>query len=110
MKIVAKKRSRLFEELILKSWWTILFFLLCYFVYDQGMRRRHAEEDALIKKASDFVVEKERALKHQEDLKLQLMSQDDSAWIEMVLMKNLGLVPEGQRKVCFKEVTPSKQQ
>ena len=33
----------------------------------------------------------------------QLMSQSDPAWIEMVLIRELGLLPEGQRLVLFKK-------
>lgn len=37
----------------------------------------------------------------QEDLLLQLNSREDEAFIELTLMRRLGLVPEGQRKVHF---------
>lgn len=33
----------------------------------------------------------------------QLKSQSDPAWIEMVLIRELGLLPEGQRLVLFKK-------
>src|ERR1700722_10349701 len=93
-----KKRSRLFEAVIVKSWWTILFFLLCYFLYDEGMRRRNGEKEHLKKKLTDLFVDKERALKIQWELKEQIESQNDHAWIELTLMKGLGVVPEGERK------------
>lgn len=32
---------------------------------------------------------------------LEINSQSDPAWVELMLMKNLGLVPEGQIKVFF---------
>ena len=102
MNTFEKKRSRLYEEVILKSWWMILFFLLCYFLYDQGVRRRNCEKEQLSKKLSDLRIEKEKALKIQTELKEQIASQDDHAWIELTLMKGLGLVPEGQRKVYFR--------
>ena len=44
---------------------------------------------------------KEFLLEEKEDLKLQINSQKDPAWIELTLMKGLGLVPEGQLKVYF---------
>lgn len=37
----------------------------------------------------------------QEDLLLQINSQSDPAWVELILMKGLGLVPEGQTKAVF---------
>lgn len=45
--------------------------------------------------------EKQKALQKQQDLKWQINSQSDLAWIELTLMKGLGLVPEGKKKVFF---------
>lgn len=65
------------------------------------MKRRLKEETALRKKLSDIQIEKEAALNQQQDLRLQIISQQDPAWIELTLMKGLGLVPEGQQKILF---------
>lgn len=43
----------------------------------------------------------ELALKEQ--LELELASGDDPAWIELMLMKHLGLTPKGAIKVIFSE-------
>lgn len=93
--------SNLFEEFIVKSWWTILFFLICYFAYDQAMKDRKMEETQLRKKLHLLSEETQTALKTQEDFRMQLKSQGDSRWIELTLMKGLGLVPEGEKKVHF---------
>lgn len=95
------RRSRLFEELIQKSWWVILFFLVCLFSYDQAIKRREREVKQLRSKLLDVHDQKKISLEKQEDLKLQIASQNDPAWIEMTLKKGLGLVPEGQKKVLF---------
>lgn len=99
--IIMNKRSRLFEELILKSWWTILFFLVCFFAYDQAAKRRDREELELEQKYRQIVHAKEEALAVQDELKREIASQNDQSWIELVLMQKLGLVPEGQKKVFF---------
>ena len=96
-----RSSTRLFEEVILKSWWTILFFLVCYFAYDQAIHRKSQIEKALYTKLRSIEKEKGEALLHQEDLKLHISSQNDEGFIELTLMKRLGLVPEGQRKVHF---------
>ena len=95
------KRSRLFEELILKSWWAILFFMVCFFAYDQAGRRRDREELVLKEKYQQILCAKEEASILQEELKREIASQNDASWIELVLMQKLGLVPEGQQKVHF---------
>lgn len=96
-----KRHSKLFEEVIVKSWWTILFFLVCYFAYDRGLHYRTLEKEKLTKKLEMLSQERRRALIHHDYLRLQLESQHDNAWIELVLMRGLGLVPEGQQKVIF---------
>lgn len=94
-------RSRLFEVFIGRSWWVIVFFLICLFAYDHAMKRRLKEESSLRKKLTDVQTEIAQAMQHQQDLRLQIASQHDPAWIELTLMKGLGLVPEGQKKVLF---------
>lgn len=41
------------------------------------------------------------AMEEQEDLLLQIESQSDPAWIELLIKKYLGMVPSGQTKVYF---------
>jgi hypothetical protein len=94
-------KSRLLEELILKSWWTILFFLVCFFVYDQAAKRRDRDEGALQAKYQNLLTAQEGALEIQEELKREIASQNDQSWIELILMQKLGLVAEGQTKVHF---------
>lgn len=95
------KHSKLFEQIILKSWWVILFFLFSFFAYDQALLKRNREESNLRLKLAELKTQKQAALDQQADLKLQIASQEDLAWIELTLMRRLGLVPEGQRKVLF---------
>lgn len=47
-------------------------------------------------------IELSQALQNKEDLQLRIASQNDPAWIEMVLIRELGVVPEGFLKVHFK--------
>jgi hypothetical protein len=47
--------------------------------------------------------EKRLALDLRENLLYQINSQSDHDWIELTLMKGLGLVPEDQTKVFFSE-------
>lgn len=95
------RNSNLYEVIILKSWWVILFFLLCTFAYDKAIRHKKLEENKLSEKLFQLEKEYEIALARQEDLKLQIASFDDEAFIELTLMRRLGLVPEGQTKVHF---------
>lgn len=100
-----QKRSRLFKELVVKSWWTILFLLISLFAYDEATKRRVREEQTLQSKLQNLLLANQEALALQEELKREIASEQDSCWIELVLMEKLGLVPEGQTKVHFKSIT-----
>ncbi len=99
-------RSKLYNELIRKSWWAILFLLLCLFAFDSAMKKREQEEERLKQKLLDLAYEKEKLYKKCIDLQDQISSQDDPAWVELTLIRCLGLVPEGQKKVIF--ISPDK--
>lgn len=95
-------RSKLLEEVVLKSWWTIAFILLSFFIYDQGVLRKKKELTLLLQKKTTYEQEIEKGLALQKELKKQIASHADPDWIELTLMRNLGLVPEGSKKVHFK--------
>lgn len=85
----------------MKSWWVVLFILTCYMFYEQGLKKRDLDYDKLHLQLVDLQQQKKEALSLREDLILQVNSQSDPAWVELVLMKGLGLIPEGQTKVFF---------
>ena len=92
---------RLIDIVFIKSWWVIAFLLLCAIFYEQGLKQRDVLYQQLTDQWTSLQKEKEQALLHQQSLQLQINSQSDVAWIELTLMRELGLVPEGQQKVFF---------
>ncbi len=96
------KRSTLYI-FFLRCWWTILIILLSYALYLHGMHKK--KQMHLTLKAKVEVLENQlcAALEKREDLLLQINSQSDPAWTEILLKKHLGMVPSGQTKVYFKE-------
>ena len=96
-------RKKLFREFFVRSWWVWLFALLCYGIYDYATRRQDRRQERLEEQiATGEGVVAELHIQH-DDLERRLQSQSDPAWIEMVLMEQLGVVPEGQTKVYFEE-------
>lgn len=85
----------------MQSWWVIAFLFACMIFYEQGLKKRDALYQQLTHQLQTLQKEKEEALIHQKELQLQIKSQDDLAWIELTLMKKLGLIPEGMQKVYF---------
>lgn len=84
-----------------ESWWVIAFIFACAIVYEQGLKERDDIYQQLTLQKQRLHKEKETALLLQENLQLQINSQSDPAWIELTLIKVLGLVPEGQKKIYF---------
>jgi hypothetical protein len=80
----------------------VLFFIVCWTGYAQAMHEKKKVGLELKEKMQELQLRKQEALEEKEDLVLQIHSQSDPEWVEMVLKKRLGVVPEGQRKVYFK--------
>lgn len=102
---IPPRKSKLFEELLLKSWWVILCFLICFFTYDQAVKQKEREELKLRSRLEELVLSKEKEILLNKALQEEIASRDDPCWIELRLKEKLGLVPEGQTKVIF---VPSK--
>ncbi len=93
---VRGKRSALHS-----SWWVVFFVAVCAFVYFNAAQKKEEVILSLDSHLQALNSEKAALLQEKEDLLLQINSQSDPAWIQLTLMKGLGLVPEGQMKVYF---------
>jgi hypothetical protein len=87
----------------LRSWWLLAFLLVCAMFYERGLKEREEEFQKLKEQQNQLQLAKEEALATQQDLKRKINSQSDQAYIELTLMKGLGLAPEDQQKVFFEE-------
>jgi uncharacterized membrane protein YhaH (DUF805 family) len=91
------------KEIVLRYWWVVLFLSICFALYYEGMQKKLLNQTELQKRLVEFEQQKVVLLQERDDLLLQINSQSDPAWIQMTLMKGLGVVPEGHLKVYFKE-------
>jgi hypothetical protein len=101
-----KTITKIMEQVILHSWWVVLFVLICYAAYERALFYRDIEYNRLHSQLVNMEYETEVASALQKNLKAQINSQSDPVWIELVLIKRLGLVPEGQLKIFFTETSP----
>jgi cell division protein FtsL len=97
-KLSSQKGKR---NIIAQSWWVVLFICICSIVYAHASYKKNELIASLDEHLSTLKNEKDALLQEKEDLLLQINSQSDPAWIQLTLMKGLGLVPEGQLKVYF---------
>lgn len=84
-----------------RSGWFLLFIGSGVFIYLQAMRQKEASYREMADQLHLLEEEKARAASHRDELLLQIQSQSDPAWIEMILKRNLGMVHEGEEKVYF---------
>ena len=82
----------------------IVLCLLTLIVYERGTRSIADEYDRLETYKKEMAVKYEAALSLKQNLERQIMSQSDPNWITLTLIRVLGVVPEGQTKVYFKEI------
>jgi len=85
-----------------QSWWVLLFCALVAAAYFHFMKEKKGALSLLSGRLYEMEQEKWRSIQKREDLELRIASQNDPAWIEMILIRDLGVVPEGFLKVHFK--------
>ena len=83
-------------------WWVGSFCLFAAIFYAHSMKTRDIALEELRYRMAEMEKQSRLALQEKEDLKLQIASQSDPAWIELVLLRQMGVVPEGFIKVHFK--------
>ena len=90
-------------DFFIKSWWVWVFAILAFSVYEQAAMKLEKEISTLDKEISSLEDRITEQVVRQEYLKLQQESFNDPAWIELSLIRSLGVVPEGYTKVYYKE-------
>lgn len=91
-------RLRLFVS---KWWWVMALLGILYLLYFQSIKEKRHLIAQLEERIKELNGEKASSLERKDELLLQIGSFDDPAYVEMTLMKQVGVVPEGQTKVFF---------
>ena len=87
-----------------RSWWMLAFCFICCLIYIPAMQKKSSAVAKLRDTVSQLQLEKDLAQEQKQTLEMQILSQEDPAWIELTLMRQLGVVSEGQKKVYFKQI------
>lgn len=83
-------------------WWVALFCMASGALYFHAIKDKKNQVRELSFRLEEMEKEKILAFSDRENFRLQIDSQSDPSWIEMILMRDLGVVPEGWLKVHFK--------
>lgn len=89
------------EEVVFLSWWVILIAIFSYMWLENENKKQEKTFHALSTRLMELKNEKIYAQRKQELLLKQINSQSDPAWVELTLIKGLGLVPEHHKKIFF---------
>jgi len=85
------------------SWWMLAFTCFTYMLALKTSHDKERKIAELTHQLASLNVSKKEALLTQRELSAEIESFTDPAWVEMILMKKLGFVPQGHTKVCFKQ-------
>ncbi len=99
--IKRKKRSVFHVINLHHNWWVFLFVFSALLTYIVAIKHRNLEIDLQKQKLQSLELAQKETIEKNDDLALKIASQKDPAWIELVLMKKLGVVPKGKQKVHF---------
>lgn len=90
-------------NLFIKSWWVWTFAIVCFGLYEQASRKLERDITSLDKEIASLEARIVESSSKQQYLKLQQECFNDPAWIELSLIRVLGMVPEGYTKIHFKD-------
>lgn len=91
------------QELFIKSWWVWTFAIACFGLYEQASMKVARDITALDKEILSLEEQIVAASEKKQYLTLQQESFSDPAWIELTLIRVLGMVPEGYTKIYYKD-------
>lgn len=86
-----------------RNGWILLFCIAIFAMYFHFSGAKKKEIFLAKTCLQKMELQKKQALERKEDLQIQIVSQSDPAWVEMVLIDQLGVVPEGFLKVHFQK-------
>lgn len=89
------------KSFFLRYGWFLVIVFIVVVTYLRADIKKNRQIDDVAKRLDFLKSEKQRVLADRENLLLKLNSQSDPAWVELVLMQELGVVPEGKLKVHF---------
>ncbi len=91
------------DQWIVQSWGMWLFLIFFYIAFVQLSQKKEEEIKTLSKRLEFLEKEKNSIVLQNQDMKERVASEKDPQWVEQILIKKLGVVPEGQLKIHFKK-------
>jgi len=102
MELLSRKCDFWYEAFVTQSWWMFVVLFVALGLYCEGMRRKAAVEEKMLQESSTLSQSITKAQGAKAQLELEIASLSDPEWVEQILKRKLGVVPEKQTKVYFK--------
>lgn len=103
MALDRRARQFIIRELIVRAWWVWVCAVFAFGLRERAVKSISEEMVILSHRAQQLSFEIAEKEASQKILALQLASRDDPAWIELTLIRHLGLVPEGYTKIYLQD-------
>lgn len=97
--------GNILEKLFFSTWWVIAVFVISLSLFERGLSEIHADELMLNHQIHVLQAEIADAQLIGKKRQGRLASFEDPAWIELLLIKHLGLIPEGYHKYVLQTGT-----
>ena len=88
-------------KLISKFGWVIVFTFISLGCYGFAAQQKETRYNELYEMVYHLESQMDEAKKEQGVLTLRLSSLNDPEWVQMLLMRDLGVLPDGQVKIVF---------
>jgi hypothetical protein len=103
---MAKSERRLGHPSTIKRWahrsgWFFILIAGGGLIYAHAMKQKRISYQDTVSKLHELEKQKAEATTQRDELLLQIQSQSDPAWVEMVLKRELGMTREGEVKAYF---------
>jgi EamA domain-containing membrane protein RarD len=91
------------EIFFFRNIWVFCFIVATIFIYERHLKLVKQDESALLEQLQNIQREMDFETTLQQKLRLQVFSQKDRDSIELVLLRKLGLIPEGYTKYLIED-------
>ncbi len=93
--------DKIIEIVFFRSLWVWILLSGGFISFQHAIKKKNVDIQVMEQKMERLGRQKDLMLEQKEELMARIASQSDPAWIELVLMQKLGVVPDGQIKVHF---------
>jgi len=94
--------SKILESLFFSTWWVIAIFVITFCLYERGIKSIDQDLTLLNKQTEAMITLIADEEETRRNMHERLSSFEDPLWIELLLIKNLGVIPNGYRKYIGK--------